>query len=301
MQRRSGAVALFTVSAMMIVMSIVAYAFHAMGADVRRDVHTAFLGERALSLAQSAVDEAVDDLQRRINVPPDGKDPADKVLSQVVREAKTTHVIDLTFEPKMTRKSADLAAEIQPVQIVIQRFSEGATPSTTLDAKNMPADLKERIKKGWEEYYRTGYCGPDMDLIYQSGVGVGWVALRAKVGATGDRRTVVRQLDVRRVLSHMAHNVNNVEALLREIGVRPPNNTAPGSALLIGEPTGSAPDASPSPSQSPAAPVSPSPAPSPAPSAAPAGAMPGGVSLDDIHIAPYDEVRIVTRSEEGSW
>ena len=307
-KNRSGALALFTVSALMLVLGVVAYAFHSMGVDVRKEVNLAHVGEQSLTLAQSAIDEAFDDLQRKVNQPPTQGNAEDRELSKKIRTAKTTDVIDRVFEPKLTRKAADLSYEVAPVDITIQRFREGAEQAQTMDARNLPQATKDKIKKGWEEFYKTGVCGPDMDLIYSAGSASGFVAARAKVTANGATAGVSRTLTVRRVFSHMTHSVTHADDLLRQLGVYPP--TAAGAGALGIAPTipvsTPSPDpspsiaASPAPATTPAASGSaaPDPAPAPSPAASPAS---GDVSMDDIHFAPYDEVRLVDRSEEKGW
>ena len=257
---------------MMLVLGIVAYAFHAMGMDLRRDVNTAHQGERALSLAQSAIDEAFDDVQKRVNIPPPPGTKDDRSLYTLIRTATTSQVIDLSFDPVNTRKTADLSFDVAPVQLAIGRFQEGAGVAQTADVSKMPADLKARIKAGWEEYFKTGICGPDMDLVFTppetSGGAAGFIAARSSVTASGAASGVSRTLEVRRAFSDMKYPSKTTD-VLTALGV-------PQQIQQRGIQQGFLLDPS-------------------------AGGAEKSASAGDVHVAPYEDLRLVDRRKESGW
>lgn len=254
--------ATYLVLAMMMVLGILAYTFHAQGTAARREVHRSFLGERATGLARSALDEALTDFQLHANVPERGK-PPEKQLALILRALPVGKPYEYTFDPVQARETADLPATIDPVKLVIQRITNTPTSSTAeKDASEIPPAIAAKIKRGWEEYYATGYCGPDMDLLYQflkptAEPAPSNLLLDAKTKVTLDGDVpVVRQLQLRRGVSHAITSIDHAEAIVAAMGVFPPTSKIDSSS----------------------------------------GAM--SMTLDDVHLAPFDLMRTVRRSDE---
>jgi len=271
---RNGMIALSLVIAMILLLGILALAFHQIGGDVRRQIHIASIGERALTMARGSIDEAISDFERQLNTTGSPL-PRDQQLSRIIRTQKVGFPYSYAFNPKLIPQTTEMKPKISPVDVVFQRFLEAPARPKGVDLQKIPKEDQERIKKGFEEYFRTGYCGPDMDVAFSYDspsqafdTTVGMAAFKSKVSIPTDRADVVRELEVRRSITHEIHTFTGTGALLAALGIRPPQ----GRSDLFGY-------------------VS-----------ADFGGDDTTITSDDVHIGPFDVVRIVWRKDEvSSW
>jgi hypothetical protein len=266
---RSGMVALILVIALMLILGIVAYAFESLSESVRRQIHLSYLGDRALTLARAAIDEAIIDFEIRLNK--DSGSPTDAIdLYAAVRTTMTSQPVSYQFRTVLTTRATDLLIRVDPVNVVVQRMQDGPVKPPAYDVSKIGPTTREKIKAGFQEYYRSGICGPDMDLGFQlqstdTSAAVGMAAFKSKVSVSTDRADVVRELEVRRVFNHDVTTYVGSKEMLRQLGVLPPPGTKDPFGLLTTLMSGAS-----------------------------------MFSSDQVHISPFDTERIVWRSEEST-
>jgi Tfp pilus assembly protein PilX len=291
---RSGFVALVIVLGLLLLLAILAFAFHFFGMDAHREMNRAYLGERALTIAQSAIDEAVADFQAKIS----HLDPAEtpkRQLYSIIRTMTPTEPYAYTFQPKLTTQVADVPPEVSTVRVTVQRFTSGVQETELATGTKIPEDVARRIRAGWEEFYRTGICGPDMDLIFEVAShskgeqAVGFADFRVTTTLPADSSPIVRDLEVRRAFSHSRHDMGDYTQILKELGIKPPNKGSDSS--LDGGVAGFSP-----------VPVGSSPPAAPTSTSGTSSSTGGDDSVfADVHLSPYDDLRIVRRRDDAGW